>query len=546
LRLEETGAFGIRQTKEQVMLSDPIPMAPTQSFYGVLWSVLRLPTQIILTGAAVLLVLWGCTLFHFAALERLGAALSGVQLVPTVVAVLFFLVGLSFAAFLWWVVGRYFNIVTSGKVSPDILATLKDLPVGLPEGTVRAILALIVAVIGLPLLLFSHVLTLNSEISGYINGIIAGVFGYYFGSRTTGIPNKALNQIVDANGRAVQAESDRNDAQQAAADAQAQAGTASRAATFGPAVSKLQRDVSIGSTILDVIAPALPAGILPAGLSTALTTAKTALDAVNGVTAATATDSQQQTVQTALGALLGSSGSGTSALGSMISAAAPMLAGLGIPGLTPVSALVALLSVGVKLGSAEYQRWRARVLAAPLAHGLVEFGTVTPDDAHAALLESPIFLKAFAEVRDGPGFDANLADKVLRDNALDLLWQQYGGGTSGQPPLFSSQSELEAGLVEFDQALLASRGAGDIPDSMPAALTATLSQAKDPAMRPGAAGTLTQSSLNQIVNAASKASAPGSSVATPAHAAFDALVTLVGHARQAGVDLVGAMSEVVP
>ncbi len=527
-------------------MSVPASVIPAQSFLAAVWSVLKLPTQIVLTGVAVLLILWGCTLFHFAALERLGAALSGVQLVPTVVAILFFLVGLSFAAFLWWVVGRYFTLLTSNKVSPDVLSSLKDLPVGLPEGTVRAILALIVAVFGLPLLLFSHVLTLDPQISGYINGIIAGVFGYYFGSRSSGVPNKALNQIVEANGRAAQAQSDLTNAQQAATAAQAQAGTATRAATFNPTVSKLQRDVSIGSTILDVIAPALPAGILPPSLSTAVATAKTALDAVKGVTAATATDSQQLTVESALGGLLGGGGTGTSALGSMINAAAPMLAGLGIPGVAPVSALVALLSVGAKLGSAEYERWRARVLAAPLAHGLVEFGTVTPDDAHAALLESPIFLKAFAEVRDSPGFDANLADAVLRDDALDRLWQQFGGGTAGQPPLFSSQSELEAGLTEFDQALLASRGAADIPASMPAALTAVLSQAKDPAMRPATADALTQSSLNQIIDAASKASSAGSTVATPAHAAFDALVTLVGHARQAGVDLVGAMSEVVP
>jgi hypothetical protein len=271
-------------------------------------------------------------------------------------------------------------------------------------------------------------------------------------------------------------------------------------------------------------------------------TAKSALDSVEGVTSQTATDSQQQTVQTALGALLGAGG--TSGLGSLIKTAAPMLGDLGIPGLGPVSALVALLSVGAKLGSQEYQRWRARVLAAPLAHGLVEFGTVTPDDAHAALMESPLFLKAFAEEKDRPGFDAGLADAVLRDDALDRLWKQYGGGTPGQPLLFSSQAELEAGLNEFDQALLASRSAGDIPASLPAALSATLGQAKDLAMRPGSPTALSQGSLNKIIAAASKASAGGAAVSTPAHAAFDALVTLVEHARQAGVDLVGALSEV--
>jgi hypothetical protein len=525
-------------------MTSPVPPGSSQTFYAVLWSVLKLPTQILLTGSAVLLILWGSSLFHFLALERLGAALSGVELVPSFVAILFFLVGLSFTVFLWWIAGHYFSLISSGKLTEDALADLKDLPIGLPEGTVRAVLALIVAVMGLPLLLFSHALSLSSEITGYLNGIIAGVFGFYFGSRTAGVPTKALNQIVDANGRAAQAEDAKNDAQKEAAVAKVQVGDATRAATFSPTVSKLSRDLSIGSTILDVIAPALPAGILPAGLSTAVATAKSALDAVQGVKPDAATDAQQQIVQSALGAVLGSGG--TSSLGSLITAAAPMLAGLGIPGLTPVSALVALLSVGAKLGSQEYQRWRARVLAAPLAHGLVEFGTVTPDDAHAALQDSPIFAKAFAEERDRAGFDADLADAVLRDDALDRLWQRYGAGTPGQRPLFSNQAELEAGLAEFGQALLASRAASDIPDSLPPIVNAALAQAKNPAMRPASPNALSRDSINQIINTASKASAPGTNVPVQAHAAFDALVTLVGQSRQGGVDLVGAIAEVTP
>jgi hypothetical protein len=506
----------------------------------MLWSLLRLPAQILATGLAVLLLLWVSTLFHVPGLDRFLTALGG-EGTNAFVAVMFFLVGLSFAAFLWWIVDRYFVLISSGKLTAEGLAGLKDLPLGLPEGTVRAVLALIVAVIGLPLLLFSKALNLGTEISGYINGIIAGVFGYYFGSRTANVPSKALTQIADANSRADQAEDDLDDAKQAATDAQAQAGSATRAATFGPTVSKLSRDLSIGSTILDVIAPALPAGILPSGLSTAVATAKSALDAVQGATANTVTDSQQQSLQSALGAVLGNGG--TAGLGSLITAAAPMLSGLSISGLTPVGALVTLLSVGTKLGSLEYQRWRARVLAAPLSHGLIEFGTVTPDDVHAVLQDSPIFAKAFAEERDRAGFDADLADIVLRDDAIDRLWARYGAGTAGQPPLFSSRAQIAAGLGEFNQVLLAGRAANDIPEALPATLSSTLAHAKDPAMRPAGSGVLSRDSINRIINTASKASA-ASATPTQAHAAFDALVTLVGNSRQSGVDLVGALAEI--
>lgn len=525
-------------------MSTPAPVSPPAPSAGapvdaVLRRILMLPLQILATGGAILLLLWVCTLFRIPGIDRFVASLEG-NGTNAFVAVMIFFVGLSFAVFLWWVVDRYYVLIRDKQLTPESLASLKDLPLGLPEGTVRSILALIVAIIGLPLLLFSHALNLGQEISGYINGIIAGVFGYYFGSRS-GSSSSALRQVSDANDRATLAQANLTKAQSTASLALAAASDAARAAGFGPTVDKLTQEVGIGSTLLDVIAPALPKGILPAGLSSAVTTAKSALDAVQGVTASTVTDSQQQTLTSALGSVLGSGG--TAGFGSLLSSAIPMLSDLSIPGLGPLAALAVLVSVGAKLGSAEYQRWRARVLAAPLAHGLIEFGTVTPDQVHAALDDAPIFAHAFAEERDRAGFDAKLADDVLRDDALDRLWKDYGvGSEGGQPPLFTSRGELEKGLNEFNQVLLASHAASDITPALASSLTSALADAQNPAMRPGS---LSSDTVNQIIDAASKASAAGTAP-TQAHAAFDALVTLVGNARQKDVDLVGAMKEMAP
>ncbi|MBC7431948.1 MAG: hypothetical protein H7345_07755, partial [Rubritepida sp.] len=81
---------------------------------------------------------------------------------PTVlVAVLIFLVGLAFAGFLWWLAARSFALLAAPGTSPEQIAALRDLPMALPEGTVRAILALIVGVVGLPLLLFAAALGLS-------------------------------------------------------------------------------------------------------------------------------------------------------------------------------------------------------------------------------------------------------------------------------------------------------------------------------------------------------------------------------------------------
>jgi hypothetical protein len=526
--------------------------------WSALWSALRLPIQILLLGLIILLLIWISTKIRVPLFDDISKALAGANVLETIVAMLVFFVGLAFAGFLWWVVGRYFALVASGKE----LSSLKDLPMGLPEGSIRSLLAMIVAVVGIPLLVFSEAMHLSGTVSGYLNGIITGVFGFYFGTRAAGSSGQALNQIADARNRADQAEDERDQAvataDAATSDAAAskqQADAATRSSGFAGTVSKLNREVAVASSILDVIAPALPPGILPSGLSTVVNDARTALDTVKGVTSDTVSDGQSQILQTAITAITGSGGGSAASLGSLIKTAAPMLSGLAIPGIGAVTALTALISVGFKLGSAEFARWRARVLAAPLAHGLIEFGTVTPDDAHAALLSSPIFAKAFAEEQDRPGFDADLADAVLRDDAVDRLWQRYGApagdvtaaaapvAKKGQPALFTDRSQVQAGLTEFNQVLLAARCANDLPNGLPPTVTTVLSQAKDPQIRAAATLNFSQATLNQIVNAASKASTPAANSPTNAQAAFDALVTLVGTSRQKGDDLLGAISE---
>jgi hypothetical protein len=112
--------------------------------------------------------------------------------------------------------------------------------------------------------------------------------------------------------------------------------------------------------------------------------------------------------------------------------------------------------------------------------------------------------------------------------------------------LFTDRSQVQAGLAEFNQVLLAARSANDMPNGLPPAVTTVLSQAKDPQIRAAATTNFSQATLNQIVNAASKASTPAANSPTNAHAAFDALVTLVGTSRQKGDDLLGAISEATP
>lgn len=515
-----------------------------------LWSVIEIPLKILLIGLVILLLVRIGSEAVQPVAAALAAGLQGATAASNFAAILIFLVGLGFAVFLWWLSSRFFDLIKAGSLDSDGMAAMRDLPLALPEGTVRALLALIVAMVGLPLLLFSKSLGLDDAIAGYVNGIITGVFGFYFGTRTAGVPTQAVNQITQAQTRAQEAERKLGLAEGQIQTSQFVAAAATRGIQFDTLLDKVNRHLKLASALLTAIGPALPPGLLPTGLKEAVAKAEAAVAAVQGVTRDTVTDDQLNQLNEAFGVLVGAvnGGGNSSGLGLLLNKAAPMLSGLAIPGLGPLAGLAMLLSVGARLGSVEFQRWRARVLAAPLATGLIEFGTVAPDDVRIALDKATIFAKAFEQVRDDPGFDADLADAVLRDDALERLWKRYGDPAQGQPQgqaLFTDMAQLEAGLTEFRQVLLAARSVRDVPEELARQTAAVLAKAASPALRLEASGTLTPEHINEVIDKASRASASGA-VAQDVQAAFDALITMVGYARRDGVDLANTLAEVQP
>jgi len=529
----------------------PIPKGSNNPRQGEIlaaaWGVVQLPLQIVLFGVAIFVLL---LIAKAIGIDTFAGTIVGVNATGGFVAFLVFLVGLSFAAFLWWLASRYFQLLTSKQLDQEHLAGLKDLPLALPEGTVRAVLALIVGVVGLPIFLFSNTLGLTDATTGYVNGIIAGVFGFYFGTRTSGVPTQAVAQITAANrqageamAKAASADQRVNQAQNETAQAKDEAAQASRGQTLNTAVDQLQRHIALASTLVQVIGPALPPGMMPGNLQDLLDKAQSALGIAKTLTGDTATGDQIKQITDAATALIGGGSSGTSVIGSLISTASGLLPAAGLA-LGPVSGIALLLGVGWKLGSAEFQRWRARVLAAPFASGLVEFGTITPDDALASLSQSPIFRQAFAQEQSQPGFGAFLADAVLRDDAADRLWTRYGPDAPDHASVFSSRDELIRGLTEYRRILLEDRARTDISDADVQSVAATLAGAANATIQPKAeSGALTADTANTLIQAAGNASAaPDPPV--PAQAAFDALVTLVGHARLDKVDLPSAIAEI--
>lgn len=556
-------------------------LAPGSLGRSVWEDVLKLPAQILCVGGVILLLFAGLRWTGLPGLAALGTAGPGGSWPVLLVGASVFLVGVGLAVFLWWLCSRFFGLLRDGKMDGAGLAALKDLPMGLPEGTVRSLLALVVAVIGLPLLLFGNILNLDDAIAGYVNGIITGVFGFYFGTRTAGVPSQAVDRIAGAQQQAIQkaeeaarvraeaqtaiqtaqqqaaqtaenaaqvqaeAQTAIQAAQQQAARTAAEAARAQATAAFDATLDRLTRHVALARTLLKVFGPALPAGMIPPEVGRAFETAEAALAAVQGLGREQVTAEQVKTLADAAETLTGKD----SPLAVLLGKAAPLLGGvLPIPGLGQFAGIAMLVSLGVKLGSSQFQRWRARILAAPLAQGLIEFGALTPELIHAALRRAPTLRDALAARPDGE-VDSTLADAALRDDGAARLLAAYGPAGTLAAGLLPDLDHAEAALDELRQSLLSLYGAEDVQETALRHATGSLAGATHPDLAStqvqAAMRSMSPADANRLIDAAAGASAR-QDAPEEERAAFDALVTLVDTARRENIDLARAISELTP
>lgn len=431
-----------------------------------------------------------------------GAALTPHSTPTLVVAVLIFLVGLAFAAFLWWLAARSFALLAAPGTTPDQIAALRDLPMALPEGTVRAILALIVGVVGLPLLLFTAALGLSDAIAGYVNGIIAGVFGYYFGARGGAPDTQANRRVAEA-----------LTAEQRAHETLRQTTATAIEAAIQPArdadlLARLERHTALAETLVESFGPALPPGILPANAAATLAQARETL------AAARRTPPDLAGIADATAALTGAGGP----FATLLRLAAPLLPAMAGG---PLAGVALLLGVGWQLSAAGWRRFQAGVLEAPHDPSLFDPGAITPDEALARL--TPAFATALAPLRENPGFGADLLDMALRDDGAARIWARWGAGH------FETPAQVEAGLADYRHALLAGEAAADIPPALLTAAAAGLSDAA-PALRPAPGATL-------------PTPAPGT---PPQRAALQALTLLLGQMRENRQDPLPLLRELTP
>ncbi len=383
----------------------------------------------------------------------------------------------AIASYIAWLLHTMRVMLADANVSKDKLDLFTQLPGGLPEGTVRAVLSLVVVIGGILGLVFAgHI---GFDKTDAVTGIISSIVTFYFTTRLASgsdgagaVARDAIRQSVQAGARADQADILRKDAEtqlQAAKDdlgAQLQTATATTASLTGQAQQAVASTDALGrardlietariaATVAGGIVPSLAAGggvqkVLDRA-EQGLTAAQHAIDSKDPAAVADAATFALQVVKDVTGA----DHPATQIIGDAIAGFRGGLGASALLGLGGPVGLIAAVGLGafqaLQKGNEYFERWKARVLDRPYTSNLFPPGPIDGAVALSALEAAPIFTRALldpvpADQRRARAVEIATAARQDLAAARQALYV---------PEHFASADEFEAGLQEFRRALL--------------------------------------------------------------------------------------------
>ncbi len=410
---------------------------------------------------------------------------------------------------------------------------------GLPEGTVRAVLALIVAVVGLPLLLFSSQLSASPGDCRVSQWHYYRRFGYYFGTGAAASTATTNNIVASAQQAAQeqtrQAERAQNDADQKMELAEKIQSTAD----VDSLLDKTQRQLALAKALLAMLPQtnSLPTGlgdVLPGDLNNTITRAESIINALRNLSKKDVTPDQLDELNQVVNILTGA----TSPLSVLLSKAAPLVAPA-MPACRPhrgdrdAAGCRRLNWVPISSSAGALAYWQPR-----WPKGWLKAGhSPSPDPCRPGERPSshPFAARPPAEV------DSVLANVLAADDPVSVLNEAYGPNGNVAADIVHDGEEATSIVTALQQSLLALYGKGDITEEIASKVRASLTSPASQALGAASAAlsNLSATDINQLINLVSGVS---SMVTNPAdsRAAFDLLIMLVDAARRANVDFVQA------
>jgi hypothetical protein len=332
----------------------------------------------------------------------------------TIVVMFLFITGFMF--YLWRLQKRYFEACREQKM----LALLFDYPVGLPSGTIRSVLALLIVTVSLyflALAMWQGVGGLDTKFPEIMGGLLGTVIGFYFASRGhQGEEDKALRQQVQTM-QTRQAESEK---EQSREEVDTLLGKISKGIDLVRTVSRVL-PADVGQKYID-LADKLAASVKSVeGIVNAGKPEEAVVKASELFKTFKETNPARDVVVNAV-----------ASFGTVLSGVMP-----------PIALVTALLAMSVKLGGMAYQKWKARVMHLPFSPAVLPLTLLDANAGFTMLAGSPIFKAAFArqlEENDRP-FMKKAAEDFLREASVDKLWEIYHG-------YFQTLEQFEEGLEQ--------------------------------------------------------------------------------------------------
>lgn len=306
-------------------------------------------------------------------------------------------------------------------------------PAGLPVGTVRAIIALIIITMSLSLLVLSVFGLLKGPFPEVLIGILGTVLGFYFGSRTGGPGDgTAKEQIHSLTAQRDEAVAKQDAAQKDSLLSKIKSGISlSKAAVeflpedqkkkYGDVISRMEAGLSVAETL--------------SGSGNDRDAAAKAGEVLSLFKSSNpAQDTFSQAVQS---------------FGQALGTAVPAVA---------IASTVVLLCT--KLAGTVYQKWKARVLHAPFSPVIIPLQVIDANTGFTLMLNSSVFKRAFSkelEENDRPFMESGIA--LLNQLEVEDFWTKYKNR-------FETREQFENGLEEFRRAAADLELESDVPAAL--------------------------------------------------------------------------------
>ncbi len=318
---------------------------------------------------------------------------------------------------------RFFN----GCVQNNQIQKFFEAPAGLPEGTIRAVLALMIVAVSLFFIVFQFYFSNDPEkIPQGLMTLLTAVVAFYFANRASSQAT-AGSVAKETQGLVAQRDAAVKDQQKTKADS---------------IISKVSKALQVTNAASAFLPEKMRKDYeaLASKLQTGLSTAETLLKGDNPAEAA-------NLVSGALGEF-GRNNPAFQAVAKALPEFSRVL-GASVPALGLISAIV---GVGVKIGTARYQKWKMRVLQAPITAANLEIQPIDGLMADRLFRANPVLQRAFA-TELAAGDNAKLADiaKDLVGVKTAELWEKYR--LDEQKQRFDSQDEFEKTVQAFRRLL---------------------------------------------------------------------------------------------